>query len=128
MWCTIYTSAEGGVAALRAAEAAWRQHLDGTAAPFPGPFDGTTAAAAAQDAQEEAQAAEEAVEDDDVILLGGGGGPIVAGRPEPMLTYVVVDVLPRGGCMEVQPVPFLAATGAADSDSDSDSGEFPWRR
>ena len=36
------------------------------------------------------------MEDDDVILLGGGGGALIPGRPEPMLTYVVVDVLPRG--------------------------------
>ena len=42
LWCTVYSSVDGGVDALLAAEQAWRAHLDGTAARFAGPFDVST--------------------------------------------------------------------------------------
>lgn len=42
LWCTMYTSVDGGIDALQAAEQAWRTHLDGTAARFAGPFDVAT--------------------------------------------------------------------------------------
>jgi hypothetical protein len=50
LWCTMYTSVDGGVDALQAAEQAWRAHLDGTAARFAGPFDVITTTQGEQEA------------------------------------------------------------------------------